>query len=316
MRIAPKCIVQVVCIVIFITLLLLVGNVMFIANQIQMATNKYFAYTFYIVVFALLIIYIIIPIIKLLKRPSLKEFTFKSTDSVKNIANKLKEHYPDIPEGDTEKKEKRNAFCKCIKESVIDGEIVDINKLKEAVKNEIENRKNAIDEKIILYGKRVFAITAISQSNRFDTISVWYLNFRMISDLIETTGFKPTKIQLLHIYWRVIATGAFAYVASEVTNGTDENFLSNIGEAIGEKIGSSIFGKILGIFTKSLADGAVNGLLTLRLGYVTKKYLEEGFDKFYDSELNGEKVKNKRIDYYKESYRQAWKHKKELFKIA
>ena len=284
-----KSIIKIVCVLAFVVLLLFVGNVIVIANQIQTATNVYCAYAFYVVLLALLIIFIIKPVIKLLRMPSLISLSKVNegypTSEIRKIANNLAQNYQ--AETDEEKDAKRK-FIEGVKEC---GTVSRNELIEKYVNPEIERRMSKIKGKIEQYRNRVFVLTAISQSNRFDAVSVWILNFRMINDLIKQTGFRPSYYQMFQIYWRVLATGAFAYAVSDVTDWADETFFSDISQEIGEKIGSAIFGKILGIFTKSLADGAVNALFTWRLGYVTKKYLEIGFDKF----------KDRRMDIYKES---------------
>ena len=286
-------IVKIMCILVFIVLLLFIGNVMVIANNIQNATNEYVAYAFYAVLLVLLLAFIIIPLVKLLKMPSMMEFP-KVDDSytaekVQKIALNLAANYPN-----NEKVEQKK-----FTDTVESAGLTDKDNLIKSVNNEIKRRFDNIESIIKRYGKHVFIVTAISQNNRLDTISVLILNFRMIKDLIKSTGFRPSNIQMLQIYWRVIVTGAFAYATSEAVDFADETFLSEMSTEIGEKVGSSILGKLLGVFTKSLADGAVNGLFTLRLGYVTKHYLEEGFDTFKD--------KTARVKIYKQSLRDAWK---------
>ena len=306
-----KLIIKVICTLAFVALLIFVGNVIVIANQIQMATNVYCMYAFYAVVLALLLYFIIIPMIKIQRMPSITELSVDGDiahKSLKNIADKLAEchpkkenkHYDDNELADirpthyySHPKNQRE-----FKEQIDDcGESND-NKKMELVKNEIKIRMKTIDDKIKRYGKHVFIVTAISQSNKLDTLSVLILNFRMIKDLIESTGFCPSFYQMFQIYWRVLVTGVFAYATSEVTQLADETIFKDIGTEVAGKIGSETVGKLLGILTKSFVDGAINGLFTLRLGYVTKHYLEKGFDSFKD--------KDTRIAIYKQSLNEAW----------
>lgn len=305
-----KNIIKVFCILAFVTLLMFVGNVITIANQIETATNVYCAYAFYAVLFVLLLIFIVVPIIKILKMPSIMEFSEVdddiSVESLQIIATNLAKNYPD--------NDKTAAEAKKQFEEEIEGKgFSDKKGLKEIVNVEIKRRLDTIEEKIKQYGKRVFILTAISQSNRIDTIAVWVLNFRMIKDLIASAGFRPSIYQMFQIYWRVLVTGAFAFATSEVLDVIDDEYLSDISVEVGEKLGGSIFGKLFGVFSKSLVDGAVNGLFTLRLGYVTKKYLEVGFEQFNATEkINNQDVHIQRIKIYKESIKEAWKLKKEI----
>lgn len=299
-----KRIVTILCILVFVVLLVFIGNVIVIANQILLVTNIYCVYAFYALLLILTSFFIIAPIVRLVKMPQIAKFTTTSDKISKNdlyaIGKNLAKNFPE------ERLNEKAQF----EHSVFEYGISQPSKQKEIVDNEIRKRLQTIDDKIKRYGKRVFILTAISQNSRFDTVSVLILNFKMINDLIKSTGFRPGYYQLFQIYWRVLITGAFAYATSEVTEMADELFLSEIGIEIGEKVGNETFGKILGIFTKSIADGAVNGMFTLRLGYVTKKYLEIGFDKFQDHK--------ERIKVYKQSVRAAWKSRKMIndFKMA
>ena len=300
-----KSIVKVICILAFVASLLFVGNVIVIANYIQTATNAYCAYAFYAALFVLLLVFVVIPIIKLLRMPSVMEFSkVEENDTIEKIQKIAQNLAANYPASNEEEKKEGQLFAKTIKDLGSTAQ----NDLMECVNNEINKRLNNIDSKIKKYGKHVFIMTAISQNSRLDTISVLILNFRMINDLIKSTGFRPNNFQMLKIYWRVMVTGAFAYATSEVVDMADESILSELSTNIGESIGSALFGKFLGIFAKSLADGAVNGLFTLRLGYVTKRYLQEGFDKLEDEAKEKERTKS----IYKDSLFEAWKSIKDI----
>lgn len=311
-------------IIILIALVIFIGNVVVLANQILILTNVYFVYAFYLLILILLFVFIIIPIRRIMKMPELSKLSIKETDNdgneieisadkvyaigivlIKNYPSfSLKKNNDDI---DAYNKAK-SAYEREFNEFKTNVHKYNVSLRDEQIKNveaEIQKRMNAIDTKIKKYGKRVFILTAVSQNSKFDTLAVWILNIRMIKDIIESSGFRPSYYQLFQIYWRVIITGAFAYATSEVSDMVDETILSEISTEVGIKYGSELFGQIVKIFTKSIADGAVNGLLTLRLGYVTKKYLECGFDKFKTGD---------RIEIYKSSFKEAWKCKNVIFK--
>lgn len=287
-------IIKIVCIIAFVALIIIlcIGNVIIIANQIQNATNIYCVYAFYALLIVLLVILIVVPAIRIVLMPTTmipKVEKNMSNNTLINFAKQLGKYYPVKNEND---KNEKKRFNKQIK----DFGTINKKDLYIFLDKEIKRRLDMIDDKIKKYGKRVFILTAISQNSRFDTISVLILNFRMIYDLITSTGFRPGNYQLFKIYWRVMITGVFAYATSEVVEMADDEFLKDIGPEIGATVGLS-FGKMLGRVFKSVADGAVNGLLTLRLGYITKKYLEEGFKTFEN--------KTDRVRIYRESLKQA-----------
>lgn len=293
-----KSIITILCIVAFVTVLVIVGNEIVIANQIMLVTNIYCVYGFYAALLLLVSLFVIAPIIRLIKMPKIAQLTRPNTDisdeDLYAIGKNLAKTFP------KDRIEEKDDFDR----KVFEYGISQPSNQREIICQEIDNRLQSIDEKIKRYGKRVFILTAISQNSRFDTISVLILNFRMINDLIKSTGFRPGYYQLFQIYWRVLMTGAFAYATSEVSEMADELFLSDIGTEIGEKVGNETLGKLLGIFTKSIADGAVNGMFTLRIGFVTKKYIEIGFNQFKDHK--------QRISVYKHSIKEAWNCRKNI----
>ncbi|MBO7439902.1 MAG: DUF697 domain-containing protein [Bacteroidales bacterium] len=281
-------------ILLFAGLIVFVGNVIVIAGQIMLVTNIYCVYGFYAVLLALFIIFVAAPIIRMVKMPQISKMRIENQDKISAndlyaIGQNLSKHFPD------ERKSEKEQFSR----KVFKYGISQRDQQLKNVMDEINKRFENIDNKIKRYGKSVFILTAISQNNRFDTISVLIMNFRMIKDLIDSTGFSPGYRNLIKIYYRVLMTGAFAYAISDVTDMADETYLAGLETEVAEKIGSETLGKLLGILTKSIADGAVNGLFTLRLGYVTKHYLEEGFESFKD--------KKARVKIYKQSLQDAWK---------
>ncbi len=289
-----KKIITIISILLFAGLIVFVGNVMVIASQILLVTNIYCVYGFYAMLIALFAVFIVMPIIRMVKMPQISKMRIENQDKISAnelyaIGQNLSKHFPE------ERKDEKEQFSKNVFKYGISQRDMQLKN----ITDEINKRFERIDEKIKRYGKSVFVLTAISQNNRFDTISVLIMNFRMIKDLIDSTGFSPGYRHLIKLYYRILMTGAFAYAISDVTDMADETFLSGLETEVAEKVGSETFGKIFGILTKSLADGAVNGLFTLRLGYVTKHYLEEGFDTFKD--------KKARVRIYKQSLSDAWK---------
>ena len=177
-----------------------------------------------------------------------------------------------------------------------------------------------INRRIIEWAKSVFMITAISQNGKLDTVSVLYMNYKMIEDVIVASGFRPTRQQLFRQYVNILVTSLMTFVASEVFRdmGSVAPFgsladqssdaasdidisdasvdaadvdLDDIGDTVSGGTGflSILFGvKIPGVVIGSICDGIVNSLMTLRIGYVTRNYLVDGMNS-----LNGIKAKRK-----------------------
>ena len=177
-----------------------------------------------------------------------------------------------------------------------------------------------INRRIIEWAKSVFMITAISQNGKLDTVSVLYMNYKMIEDVIIASGFRPTRQQLFRQYVNILVTSLMTFVASEVFKdmGSVAPFESLADESSDaasdidlsdaavdgadvdpDDIGDTVSGgtgflsvlsgmKIPGVVIGSICDGIVNSLMTLRIGYVTRNYLVDGMNS-----LNGIKAKRK-----------------------
>ena len=69
-----------------------------------------------------------------------------------------------------------------------------------------------INRRIIEWAKSVFMITAISQNGKLDTVSVLYMNYKMIEDVIMASGFRPTRQQLFRQYVNILVTSIKTYL--------------------------------------------------------------------------------------------------------
>ena len=90
----------------------------------------------------------------------------------------------------------------------------DFEALKAFVQKEVDVRIKCIDRRIMNYGSKVFIVTAISQSDRFDALTTLVLNYRMIDDIIRASGFRPTRAQLIKQYGRILAAAFLSYFVS------------------------------------------------------------------------------------------------------
>lgn len=178
-----------------------------------------------------------------------------------------------------------------------------------------------IDPLVRQWAQTVFMVTAVSPSSKVDTLSCLVLDYTMVKELILATGYRPTYSQLMRLYWRILVTAVLSWCVSEALHGVgDIHPFSifaggvdgadvNVGEvADGTDVtvdGSDVvvdasdidpeaesgfsLGAILrnfripGIIAGPAIDGAVNALMTLRIGYVARTYLVEGAAAMHDS---------------------------------
>lgn len=323
--------------------ILLLGNIIIIGEKIaslsQVAWAEYAFYTLILVVFYAVVIR---PVVRVHRAPQIPAL---SIDGEWNIAqlvafgHKLADNCNYIPK-DKSCPELRKLHQQRLREDleryatskeelvqIISKELklrIEGGELKETSGPRIEDmysvRIIGINRRIIEWAKSVFMITAISQNGKLDTVSVLYMNYKMIEDVIVASGFRPTRQQLFRQYVNILVTSLMTFVVSEVFKdmGSVAPFgsladqssdaasdidisdasvdaadvdLDDIGDTVSGDIGFlSILSnvKIPGVVIGSICDGIVNSLMTLRIGYVTRNYLIDGMNS-----LNGIKAKRK-----------------------
>lgn len=124
--------------------------------------------------------------------------------------------------------------------------------------------KKKVNKVIFRHAKTVIISTAISQNGRLDFFATLTVNIRMIKEIVVTCGFRPNFKNLSKLTLRVfstalIAEGLESVEFSQLLPGSAQSFLKNIP-----------FARVV---TDSIAQGISNGILTLRVGIVTRKYL-------------------------------------------
>ena len=323
--------------------ILLLGNIIIIGEKIaslsQVAWAEYAFYTLLLVVFYAVVIR---PVVRVHRAP---QFPALSIDGEWNAAqlvafgHKLADNCNYIPK-DKSCRELRKLHQQRLREDleryamskeelvqIISKELklrIEGGELKETSGPRIEDmysvRIIGINRRIIEWAKSVFMITAISQNGKLDTVSVLYMNYKMIEDVIVASGFRPTRQQLFRQYVNILVTSLMTFVVSEVFKDmgsvapfgsladqssdaasdidisdasvdTADVDLDDIGDTVSGDTGFlSILSnvKIPGVVIGSICDGIVNSLMTLRIGYVTRNYLIDGMNS-----LNGIKAKRK-----------------------
>ena len=175
----------------------------------------------------------------------------------------------------------------------------DIEQIKVFLDKEIKQRYKAVDGQILKYGSKVFIITAISSSSMIDTLATMGLNYRMISDIVRASGFRPNKLQLIKMYYYVICSAFFSYFFQGVSDSVDV-MVDNLSDASdidvtdveipdvdASCVDYSQYVKSLnipGVPLGPLADGLANAVMTIAIGYIAKYYLQKG-----SKELKGAK---------------------------
>ena len=259
-----------------VLVILLMGNVITVAEKLgEICHTVYAEYAFYALVFILVLAFVIVPIIKVHAAPEFPALGMGDETSdlkkLNSFGRKLVSNcgYIEDAEQRAKHQEALRAELKACAE--------DMEGLKTIIDREVALRFDGskemgiqgVNAKMKEWAKSVFMITAVSQNNLVDTTVVLVMNYRQIEDLVLATGFRPTRAQMFRIYANILTTTLISYCTSEV-----------LSDLAGETTlaGAMANLKIPGVISESAIQGAVNALLTLRIGYVTKTFLMEGPD--------------------------------------
>ena len=279
-----------------VLVILLMGNVITVAEKLgEICHTPYAEYAFYALVLVLAFIFVLVPIIKVHTAPEFPALgKGDDTDDLKKLQSFAKRLASNCGYIEDETQRSRH-------QTDLRAEIVscadNVEGLKAMIDREVQLRFDGnkemgisgINSKMKEWAKSVFIITSVSQNNLVDTAVVLVMNYRQVEDLVLATGFRPTRAQMFRIYANILTTTLVSYCTSEV--------LSDLaGEATLTGALSNL--KIPGIVTESAVQGAVNSLLTLRIGYVTKTFLMEGPDA-----LAGRKRREVSIKAFKDAFK-------------
>ncbi len=323
--------------------ILLLGNIIIIGEKIASLSHVAWAeYAFYALILIVFYAVVIRPVIRVHRAPQIPALSIDGEwDTAQLIAfgHKLADNCNYIPKDKT-CPELRKLHQQRLREDleryatdkeelvqILSDELklrIEGGELREASGPRAEDMHSVriigINRRIIEWAKSVFMITAISQNGRLDTVSVLYMNYKMIEDVIIASGFRPTRQQLFRQYVNILVTSLMTFVASEVfkdmgsvapfesladpsSDAASDIDLSDAAvdgaDVDPDDIGDTVSGgtgflsilsgvKIPGVVIGSICDGIVNSLMTLRIGYVTRNYLVDGMNS-----LNGIKAKRK-----------------------
>lgn len=124
--------------------------------------------------------------------------------------------------------------------------------------------KKEIDKKIVYNSKSVLVTTALSQNGNLDMLSTLAINLKMIKEIVEISGFRPSYPYLAKLSINVLITSLVAEGIEDI----------DISEYLPNKFGDALSDiPFLKTISGSIVGGVANGLLTCRVGIITQKYL-------------------------------------------
>lgn len=134
------------------------------------------------------------------------------------------------------------------------------------IQKEVDERTLSMDKMIKVYAANTLLITTVSQSGKFDLFTSLALNIRLINQIVEFSGFRPTKPQMLRLYYNVLFASMVSFAAQGVFDELDDLIDDD-----------SLVEGLAGL-AGSVFSGATNALMTLRVGFMTQYYLIHGAD--------------------------------------
>ena len=160
---------------------------------------------------------------------------------------------------------------------------------------------------------KVGVTTALSQSEKIDTLFVVAYNLSLIKDIVFLYGYRPSDAKLAKIYRTVIVDALVAYGVGNAT-GSMATAMTKFGGAAME--GIPILGKAVGTIIDSVAQGIINSSLTVLIGFQTKKYLKKEYhlqdilDEIDLDDAKEEETEREMVESLKEEIKDKAKKKK------
>jgi hypothetical protein len=237
-------------------LLMLLSSVLDVGDRLT-SISPYLAYGFYGLVVILLYLLILRPVSIIMFSPTFsvqttiddEETGRKNYRLYKKVVKRLLDE-PYLPE------EEKAALLNTLSEK---------DKLQASLNHTFNKYvKKEINKRIRKHAKTVMISTAISQNGRLDFFTVIVVNLRMIKELVEMCGFRPSYKNLSKLTINVFTTALIAEGLENIDIGdvVPQSTMNTLGEI-------PLIKPVLG----SVTQGISNALLTLRIGIVTRKYL-------------------------------------------
>lgn len=241
---------------IILFLLMLLSSILDVGDRLT-NLSPYLAYVFYGLTVILIYILILRPVHIIMFSPA---FSVQTTLDNEVTSNKNYRLYKRVVKRLLSEDYINDEEKQKLKDSINDKATLQLalnHTFNKAVKKEINKRikKNA---------KTVMISTAISQNGRLDFFTVVVVNLKMIKELVEMCGFRPSYKNLSKLTLNVFTT---ALIAEGLENMDINDVLpSSTMNTLGEI-------PLIKPVMSSVTQGISNALLTLRIGIVTRKYL-------------------------------------------
>lgn len=239
------------CIIVFI--LMLLSSLLNIGERLN-RISPWLEYGFYILVALIFYLAIVQPIIIIVKSPSLSIATTLEQSDPKVVAI-----YKKVAKNIVKNNNLPREEVLLLQEYKNKEELL-VN-LQYVFEKSVKTQLNNI---IIHDAKTVMISTAICQSARFDMVTVFAVNLKMIKSLVVKCGFRPSMKNLSKLTINVFSTALIAeglenLKLEDIVPKSSLEFLNNM--------------PYLGTVIESILQGVANAIMTLRIGCVCRRYL-------------------------------------------
>lgn len=137
---------------------------------------------------------------------------------------------------------------------------------------------------------RCATYSALSQSNKVDSLLVAFLNLQLVKDLVYLYGFRPSDAKLVKIFARVLQNSLIAYGLGSAKIG------NSIVKSMGDAVRSiPLLGSAISVIVDCSVQGLTNGVLSAVIGYQTIKYLNDEYK--LQEILDGVEIAEKEEDF-------------------
>lgn len=258
--------------VLIFILLILVSNVLDVGEKLR-KINVYVEYGFYALSLILLYVLIINPIRIIVFAPTFSIVTVLDKDN-----NKTYRVYKKVAKTLIKNKTLEEEDIKKLESDLSDKE-----DLKETISKIYDSSmKKQINKIILKNAKTAFISTAISQNGKLDMITVLSVNIKMIKEIVNKSGFRPSYPRLGKLALKVLSTSLIAENLegldfTDLFPQTSTNLLTEV--------------PIIKTLASSVVNGISNGLLTLRIGICTRRYLFSDIKKVTQDEIRRKSIK-------------------------
>lgn len=242
----------VVCIVILVALTVL-GSMLNVGDHLADA-HPVLGWVFYGILVVLVIVGIVIPLVKIAKRPIFSLYQLRD-----------------------EQGHAKRRRCQMLVDNLVanadltDEEVIEVQgflqKGDEADDLLIDFFNEHCTPKIDTETKRAattaFFIAAVARSPLISMVTMLSICLDLVRGIVELCGFRPTNLGLARLYTRVM-------ISALIIGGIEDSDLSDLlGQLMGGGAGARAGGIVLG----ATAEGLVSAFLVFRVGVITKRWL-------------------------------------------